>query len=730
MKRWAVHLAHVVLCASLPWMAGCATASRSGSSPGNPSAASSATDFSEALARYSTGLALEWQGEDAASFSNFLRAAELDPDNEELQFRVALNLVHQQRAGEAVALMERLAKRRPKSERAQLWLALIYHATGDFPRALATYDRVRKLNPRAPVAYLQKAELQLRQKQVDEAAETLRAGLDRVEDTLELYRALGPLEHSRARADLAARRKPAHLASAVRLFERGLQEHPGDEGLRELLGRLYILGGQIDQALATYAPLEQAAPGDLRRAQQLALTFLLAPDRTATLEALAARAEQEPPNARALYYLGTVMEHSRLPLEAAEAYRRAITADPAWPAPYLRRVVLQVASDEPEEAILTLEDGLQQQPDEVRFLELLAYLHLGRQDYPAALEAFARAEKALDQQKKQPVSASFFLSYAFAQQAGGQYAAAADRLGQAMDRNPAFLDAYVQFAFRSRDTNHVDGCARVLEELGARTNAAATVLAYQGMLFNYREQYAEAITAFERAEQRAREQENADELLGTTFYFWYASACERHGQFDRAVALFERILADPPPPGPTEDYKAYVDTLNYHAYMHAERGLDLDRALTNINRALEARPDSAAFIDTRGWIYFMQGRYEEARADIVRALELLPDDPTITDHMGDIEAKLGRANEALLWWRKSFLLDPTQEKVAAKLAAQGVDLEALRRDAAELAGKKADAAEPGSSVLPDFGVDDAEPLLPGEAPAELLPVEPEPGPAP
>lgn len=725
MKRWAVHLARNVMAGSLALAAGCSTVSRLGPGSGSAPETVSASSFAEALARYSAGLALEWQNEESASFSNFQRAAELDPDNEELQFRVALNLVRQQRGPEAVALMNRLVQRHPKSERAHLWLALVYHATGDWESALSSYDRVRKINPRSVVLYLQKAELQLRQKRVDDAITTLRDGLDRVDQPLDLYHALGPLEQNRARFEYAAGKTPAYLRDAVRTFERALKQFPDDTATRETLARLYILNGQVDQALDTFQPLERAQADDLRQAQQTATSFLLNPDRAATLKALADRTEREPGNARVLYYLGTVLELTKMPQEASEAYRRAITADPSWPAPYLRRVVLQVAEEEPEEAVLTLEDGLMLHPQELRFLELLAYLHLGRQDYTSALHAFTRAEQAMREQKKKPVSNSFFLSYAFAQQASGNYDDAARLLRQSMTQTPAFLDAYVQYAFREGQTNHIAGCQRVLEALGRQTNAPATVFAYQGLLFNYQSRYPEALQAFEKAEALSRDQAGQEDQLTTSFYFWYASACERVGEFDRAVKLFERILEDPPAPGRTEDYKAYVDALNYHAYMHAERGLDLDRALTNITMALAVRPTSAAYLDTRGWIYFMQGRYEDARADIKRALELLPDDPTITDHMGDIEAKLGRPDEAIVWWKKSFMLDPDNKKVAAKLVEQGVDLAPLQAEAAHRAAQKS-APQPVGEVspLPDFGVEDPEVLQPMTVPEEDLDLPP------
>src|SRR5690606_41023281 len=68
--------------------------------------------------------------------------------------------------------------------------------------------------------------------------------------------------------------------------------------------------------------------------------------------------------------------------------------------------------------------------------------------------------------------------------------------------------------------------------------------------------------------------------------------------------------------------------------------LELERGLELVNRALEIQPDNPAYIDTRGWIYFMMGRYPEARDEIERAIALMPDDPTLTDHLVDIYEKL------------------------------------------------------------------------------------------
>lgn len=709
MKRWVVCLAMGAVCSAVAWVTGCATVSTS-----EPSRAEQANLRADALARYSEGLRREWKGEPAESFSNFLRAAELDPDNEEVHFRVAAGFLQQDRAPEAVDLLRKLARRRPQSEQAQLWLALACQAAGQPETALEAYDRARKISPKSSLSYLQKAELFVRLKRFEDAATTLEAGLSKVDRPLDLYRALAPLEQGRARVEQAAGQVAKRLPKAVKHFENAVAAYPQELDLQEVLGRLYIMSGDIARAVATFEPLEKQWSGDPRRCQQLAIAFLLAPDRGATLQALDGLAEARPDYAPVLYYLGTVLEQSNLPAEAAEAYRRAITARPDWSPPYLRRVVLQVAAEEPEEAILTLEDGLQFQTNEVRFLELLAYIQLGRKDFPEAKAAFARADKALEELGKKPVSANYYLSQAFVHQVTRDYGSAARCLLKAVAIHPDYLTAYVHYTLRSNRTNNLEGCAAVLEEMARTDKEKAVTLAHLGLLRNYEKSYAKAIETFEQAELAARKQEDEESILTPTFYFWFASACERNGDFDRAADLFKRVLATKPDRADTSDFHSYVDALNYLAYMWAERGLELEQGLTYINEALTYRPDNPAFLDTRGWIYFKKGQWAEARADIERALELRAGDPTINDHMGDLEFAVGRTDEAITYWKTAFQLEPENDAIARKLTEQGVDLAPLREQAAEAA--PGEASGEADEMLPDFGLDgESEIELPAEA---------------
>ncbi len=62
--------------------------------------------------------------------------------------------------------------------------------------------------------------------------------------------------------------------------------------------------------------------------------------------------------------------------------------------------------------------------------------------------------------------------------------------------------------------------------------------------------------------------------------------------------------------------------LNSLAYMRALANENLDQALEEINLALTQESDNAAYLDTRGYIYYRLGLYNKALADLNRAVEL------------------------------------------------------------------------------------------------------------
>ena len=179
--------------------------------------------------------------------------------------------------------------------------------------------------------------------------------------------------------------------------------------------------------------------------------------------------------------------------------------------------------------------------------------------------------------------------------------------------------------------------------------------------------FQEAIETFERVEQLVEASE--DHTLTVGFYLQYGSASEQAGLVEKAERIFAECLNAYPEAHPV---------LNYQAYLWAEAGRELDRALEYVKRALDLEPDNGAYLDTLGWIYYKQQDYANALTYIQQAHNVMKDDPTVTDHLGDVYQKLERRDRAIEYWTTSFGIDPSNASVAEKLSQAGVDVNALR----------------------------------------------------
>lgn len=654
--------------------------------------------FAEALARYGAGISQEWNRDGEAASSNFLRAAELDPDNEELQFRVALGLVRDQRSAEAQDLMERLARRKPNSERAQVWTAFVMRLLGQPEAALAYYDRAIRVAPAEPLPYLEKAALLARMDRAEEAIALLEQGLRRARGTEDIARMLAQL-HVRRAAAMRDRTDAARAAErALRVLEPAAARGPRDEALLLQLAILNKLAGRYEAALEAAEQMEALRPADTYWRRRHVTALFGREDAGAAALAMQTLVDRQPDNPGRLLTLGHLQEQAGDSEAAEAAYRRARALAPDDPAPALRLGLLLTGLRRVDEAAAVFREALAAHPRDTRLLELLAYLEIGRDQPAAALDYFDRAQTLFQTGEATPLVPHFTVSHALAALQAGRADDAAQRLKDALAREPQFLDIFARVLLREPDMNRRALGVSALRRLSELDADNPSVFVYLGLVASYAQRYEESIAAFARAERLAREQEVEEDILTPAFYFWYGAANERKGQIDEAARLFLRCIEMDPPPGRTQDYNAWVDAHNYLAYMWAERGMELEKGLDLVNRALAIAPDNAAYIDTRGWIYFMQGRYVEAREDIERAIALMPDDATLTDHMGDVYEKLGVIEEAIDWWSRSFVIDPSNTAVAEKLERNGVDLAPLR---AEAERRKTERPAPGASDLLD-----------------------------
>ena len=192
-----------------------------------------------------------------------------------------------------------------------------------------------------------------------------------------------------------------------------------------------------------------------------------------------------------------------------------------------------------------------------------------------------------------------------------------------------------------------------------------------------------------------------------------SNAIELKNDVPGAEALRESLL---------EHFPDNAQICNTLGYAWANRGERLDEAAKLIGRALEVEGDSAAYLDSMGWVRYKQGRFAES-------LELLErgraaeggDHAVIVDHVGDVLYRLDREADAVRAWT-----DASRRAVAAAgnpsdPANQDPELEGL---AGRIAAKLAAVAEGRPAPVAALGRGIA---LPAEAEAEGG-VEPAPAP--
>ena len=129
--------------------------------------------------------------------------------------------------------------------------------------------------------------------------------------------------------------------------------------------------------------------------------------------------------------------------------------------------------------------------------------------------------------------------------------------------------------------------------------------------------------------------------------------------FDKSDALYERALTIDPE-------SALI--LNNYGYSLADRGLQLERALSMALKAVEAEPENSSYLDTIGWVYYRLGRYQEAEPYILRAIKAGEASAVVLEHMGDVALKLGKKAEAEKYWEQALSQDPSNQGLKDKLS--------------------------------------------------------------
>ncbi|AFL89638.1 hypothetical protein Terro_3423 [Terriglobus roseus DSM 18391] len=210
----------------------------------------------------------------------------------------------------------------------------------------------------------------------------------------------------------------------------------------------------------------------------------------------------------------------------------------------------------------------------------------------------------------------------------------------AAKESPNDREAQILYAGQLADTGKAEeGLTLLKKQLNGKAEDRVTYLTLAQALIRLH-RYDEANAALDKAEVFS--QKNEDKVY---LYFLRGTIDDKQGKKDESETWLRKVLTIDP---------NNAQTLNYLAYMFAERGVKLPEALAMVKKAVELDPQNYAYLDSMGWVYFKMGEYALSEDQLQKAVARNATDPTVHDHLGQALEKQGKLKLAVAQWERAL----------------------------------------------------------------------------
>ncbi|UCF56016.1 MAG: tetratricopeptide repeat protein, partial [Deltaproteobacteria bacterium] len=217
-------------------------------------------------------------------------------------------------------------------------------------------------------------------------------------------------------------------------------------------------------------------------------------------------------------------------------------------------------------------------------------------------------------------------------------------------------------------------CEKQKNKVSDNPSLVAIIEYFEGNIFLAQKDTEKALQSFEKAIK------TDPNILAP--YLSLARTYGQLGKLDKAISQYETVLSKNPnylggymalgtiydqqrKPDKAEPYyrkaleinRDFAPAANNLAWNLAEKGGNIDEALSFAQMAKEKMPKNAAVMDTLGWIYYLKGSYLSAIAELQDSVELAPDNPLINYHLGLAYYKNNEPDEAKEYLEKALQIN-------------------------------------------------------------------------
>lgn len=436
-----------------------------------------------------------------------------------------------------------------------------------------------------------------------------------------------------------------------------LLDEDSDEALL-YVAQLNLRLGQIRDSRRAFETLLERGDDPVDERLLALLPFLSQEDESNAFELMRQLARPYRESAAANYAVAVMALQAGEIDDASERAQEAIELDPDWVKPHLLYARAMLINGDEEGAIDYTARLVGDDPDpdpEARLELAIMLLSAGRDD-----DALSQVNQILLEQPMRSDALrlmaiiNFRLERLDAAQAdfedllaSGYFAMdAMYYLGRIADRRSDYDDAIRFYSEVNRGDNAVISQRRVagiiaergkpddaLEHLDefadANPNYAVDMLQAKAQLLASLERYPEALDYYDKVVKFRPDSEGA--------YLGKAELLLRMDRLDDALAQYDKAA---------ERWPDSAMTLNAYGYTLADRTTRYREARKLIRKALDLDPDSAAIIDSWGWVLYRLGEKDEALTYLNKAYEKLKD-PEVAAHIIEVLMSLDREEEAM-----------------------------------------------------------------------------------
>lgn len=576
-------------------------------------------------------------------------AIEADPSSEFLTSGLAELYVKTGRIADAVKEAQDIIKRDPKNLEAHKLLGRIYlRSLGDMPGGSSS-DNILKLA-------------------IDQYEQIVKLDPESVDDHLllgRLYRLNNELSKAEAELKIAVKIDPSSEEAVTTLAMLYTDEGDTSHALKVLssipdsarsaklysaLGAAYEQRKDYKDAIDAYKHAIVLDRDNLDAIRGLAENLLNDGQLDAALEQYKVIADSNPEDAQTYVRMAEIYRRQGKYDLALEDLKRADTLVPdTMDVPYSMAAVYQ-AQGRYDDAIKLLQDllkktersetsgGQSDRNNRAIFVERLGMIYREQENYSAAVETFRKMLSLGDENAR-----SGYQEIIDTYREAKDWPQATAVAKEAVQKMPDDRDLRMVLDAQLADTGEVDHAVADVRSMLKGNADDRDVYVRLAIIYTRAKNWTDAEQSLAKAEQLSTK---ADDKAYV--YFLRGDLYQRQKMFDQAEGEFKKVLAATPPSDPQS-----AATLNYLGYMNADRGVKLDESLNYIKQALSFEPNNPAYLDSLGWVYFKQGKYDLAEENLNKAAAHMGSDPTVQEHLGDLYQKTGRLKLAAAHWDRA-----------------------------------------------------------------------------